>query len=64
MSALDRLAQHDAWMRNHHRAVARALVPDLELIALEAAYRELPEADRHAIALASQAFQRIANDES
>ena len=51
-------------MRNHHRAVARALVPDLELIALEAAYRELPEADRHAIALASQAFQRIANDES
>lgn len=64
MTALDRLAQHDEWMRGHYRAVARALVPDLALIELEAAYRELPESDRHAITLASQAVQRIANDES
>jgi hypothetical protein len=64
MSALDRLAAHDKWMRSHHRSVARDLLPDLELIAFEAVFRELPEGDTHALALAIQTFERIARDES
>lgn len=64
MNARDRLAQHEQFMRTHHRAVARDLLPDLELIAFEAVYRELSEADQHAVALTIQTVQRIANNES
>lgn len=64
MNALDRLAQHEQFMRTHHRAVARDLLPDLELIALEAVYRELPVADLAAIGTATAAIERIAADGS
>ena len=64
MSALDLLAQHDECMRGHYRAVARALVPDLDAIALEARYLDLAPEDQEAIYMASVAIERIASDGS